>query len=189
MIQFLEIFSLVTGLVFVWLQIKQSNWMWLVDILSAGAAAAVFINDSLWANAGLNVYYVVMAIWGTYAWLRDSKKVAEGELHLRELTKGVCWTSAAIGLAGGFGLIVLLRFLGDPAPYLDGLIGILGVIATWWLAQSHLENWALWIVADLLGAILCLTQGLYWMAALYFVYVLASVWGLRNWSRKGNTIS
>lgn len=188
MMQILEIFSLVTGLIFVWFQVKQSNWMWPVDIFSCTAAVIVFLDGKLWANAGLNIYYIVMAFWGTYAWLRDSKKVEDGEVHLKKLTKGVCLVSAAIGLAGGFCLITLLHYLGDPAPYLDGLIGILGIIGTWWLAQSYLENWALWFIADLMGTILCLTQGLYWMSALYIVYVAASVWGWNNWRKNGINI-
>lgn len=185
MIQFLEIFSLVTGLIYIWLQIRQSNWMWPVDILSCIAAAIVFIDGKLWANAGLNVYYSVMALWGAYAWIRDSKKVAKGEMHLNKLTKGVYLASVAIGLLGGACLIGALHYVGDPAPYMDGLIGILGVLGAWWLAQSYLENWLLWLAAGLLGTILCLAQGLYWMAGLYLVYIFASAWGWMNWRKNG----
>lgn len=185
MIHFLEIFSLVTGLVYVWLQVRQSNWMWPVDILSCVAATIVFIDDSLWANAGLNIYYCLMAIWGAYSWIRDSKKVSGGELHLKKLTKGVFLASFGIGLIGGAGLIMVLHLVGDPAPYMEGLIGILGVLGTWWLAQSYLENWLLWLAADTLGVVLCLTEGLYWMSALYLIYVAAAVWGWTNWRKNG----
>lgn len=189
MIQFLEIFSLVTGLFYVWLQIRQNNWMWSVNILSCAAAIAVFLNRQLWANAGLNTYYCLMSCWGIYAWLRDSRKVKSGELHLKSLTKGIKTASASIALAGGFCLIQLLRALGDPAPLLDGAIGIAGIIGTWWLAQSYLENWMIWLVADALGVALCISQGLWWMAGLYAVYVAASVWGWHNWNRYGKLIS
>ena len=184
----LEIFTLVTGLLYVWLQVRQSNWMWPVDILSCIAAAITFFAGRLWANFGLNVYYILMAFWGMYAWLRDSRKVEEGELHLSKPSKKVCIISIAITLIAGTALIQALRLLGDPAPVMDGIVGILGVVGCWWLANSYLENWLIWIVADSLTIILCLTQGLYWLAGLSAVYVAAAVWGYRHWSRLGKYV-
>ena len=184
----LEIFTLVTGLIYVWLQVRQSNWMWPVDILSCIAAATTFFAGHLWANFGLNVYYILMAFWGMYAWLRDSRKVEEGELHLRKPSKRIWIVSVVLTLAGGTALIQVLRLLGDPAPVMDGTVGILGVVGCWWLANSYLENWLIWIVADSLTIILCLTQGLYWLAGLSAVYVAAAVWGYRRWSRLGKYV-
>ena len=102
--QVLEIFTLVTGLIYVWLQVRQSNWMWAVDILCCIAAAITFFAKGLWANFGLNVYYILMAIWGLYAWLRDSRKVEEGELHLNKPSKRICVISILITLIAGTAL-------------------------------------------------------------------------------------
>ena len=129
-----------------------------------------------------------MAFWGIYAWLRDSKKVAPDELHLSKPTKRIYIISIVITLVGGTALIQLLRFLGDPAPVMDGIVGILGVVGCWWLANSYIENWAVWIVADSLTIILCLTQGLYWLAGLSAVYVAAAVWGFCHWRRLGKYV-
>lgn len=187
-LQILEIFTLVSGLVYVWLQIRQSNWMWVVDILSCIAAAIIFLHGRLWANFGLNVYYILMAFWGIYAWLRDTKKIEEGEIHLRKPTKTIYIISILITLIGGLALIQLLRALGDPAPVMDGIIGILGAVGCWWLANSYIENWAIWIVADTLTLILCLTQGLYLMSGLYAVYVLAAINGFLHWRKLGKFV-
>lgn len=183
--EFLEIFALASGLVYVYLQVKQSNWMWPVDILSCIAATIVFCSQKLWANAGLNVYYIAMAVWGIFAWLRDSGKVKEDQLHLRRPSLKVLLISLAALLAGGAGLILLLQSTGDSAPVMDGIIGITGVIGAWWLANSYKENWYVWMLSDGLGTALCLSQGLWWMAGLYAVYTAVSVLGLLNWRKKG----
>lgn len=183
--EYLEIFSLICGLVYVYLQVKQSNWMWPVDILSCIAATVVFCSQRLWANAGLNVYYIVMAVWGIFSWLRDSGKVQEDQLHLRRPSRRVLLISAIILLAGGTGLILLLGSTGDSAPVIDGIIGITGVVGAWWLANSYKENWYVWMVSDALGTALCISQGLWWMACLYAVYTAVSVAGLLNWRKKG----
>lgn len=188
LIKILEIFTLVSGLVYVWLQVRQSNWMWPVDILCCIAAAITFFAGSLWANFGLNVYYILMAFWGIHAWLRDSRKVDQGEIHLSKPSRRVYIVSILITLIGGTALIELLRFLGDPAPVMDGIIGILGVVGCWWLAQSYIDNWIIWIVADTLTLILCITQGLYWMSALYAVYVGMAVYGYLNWQKLGKYV-
>lgn len=187
-LQILEIFTLVTGVVYVLLQIWQSNWMWPVDILCCAAAVVMFASQRLWANLGLNVYYILMAFWGIYAWRRDSKKVDKGEIHLSTPTKAVYIASIVIALVGGVALIEALRLLGDPAPVMDGIIGILGAVGCWWLANSYIDNWMIWIVADSLTAVLCLTRGLYWMAAMYLLYVGAAVNGYLNWKKHGKYV-
>ena len=59
---FFEIFTLVTGLIFLVLEIRQSNWMWLMQFLSSAAAIVSFVAGVLYASARLNAYYVVMAV-------------------------------------------------------------------------------------------------------------------------------
>ena len=187
-LKILEIFTLVSGLVYVWLQVKQSNWMWFVDVLCCAAAAVTFFAGRLWANFGLNVYYILMAVWGIYAWLRDSRKVDDGEIHLTKPTKKIYIISIAITLVGGLALIEVLRLLGDPAPVVDGIVGIFGVVGCWWLANSYIENWLIWIVADTLTLGLCISQGLYWMALLYAVYVVMAFIGFGNWHKLGKYV-
>lgn len=182
---YLEIFSLVTGIIYIFLQIRQKNIMWIVDILSCVAAAIVFVQGRLWANAGLNIYYSLMAVWGIVLWRRDSQKVSDGELHLRKISPKVWCLSAALFAVAGAALIWVLEQTQDANPVMDGIIGVLGILGAWWLAKSYLENWLVWLLADILGTVLCITQGLYWMAALYALYVAASVWGYVNWKKKG----
>ena len=61
----------------------------------------------------------------------------------------------------------------------------MSIIATVWLVKSYLQQWLVWIVADLLSTALCLTQGMYWMAALYAFYTLSAVYGYIHWKRRG----
>ena len=79
----------------------------------------------------------------------------------------------------------MLRAAGDSVPQLDGIATVLSVIATWWLAQSYLQQWLLWIVADILTTVLCLVTGQYWMALLYAAYVLSAVYGYFHWKKNG----
>ena len=73
LIQAIEIFAFVTGLLYVILEIGQKNAMWVVGILTGVACAWSFGVQRLWASMGLNIYYVCVSVWGLYQWRRDSR--------------------------------------------------------------------------------------------------------------------
>lgn len=189
---FWEVFTLVTGIVYIVLEIRQSNWMWIVGILTGAAAVVVFARGSLYASMGLNVYYVLISFWGLYAWRRDARKLSEeapsSSVHLVRLDLKVVIVSALLMFALTAALLFVLRALGDPGSTLDAAVTVLSAIATWWLSRSHIEQWWLWIAADGLSAALCATQGLWWMVALYVLYCLSAVYGYFYWRRNGSLI-
>ena len=55
----MEVFSLITGILYLLLEIRQKNAMWIVGILTSGAAVVVFANEHLYASMCLNIYYVI----------------------------------------------------------------------------------------------------------------------------------
>ena len=188
-IQAIEIFALVTGVLYVVLEILQKNSMWVLGILTGAACAFSFAVTHVWASMGLNIYYVVMSIIGLIQWRKASAQVGEGEIHLSRLPRTVALWSAALFVLGSLVLMQVLRATGDPAPGMDAVAVTLSVIATWWLAQSYLQQWLLWIVADIVTTTICLTTGQYWMAVLYTAYIASAVYGYFHWKRKGKYVS
>ena len=188
-IQAIEVFAMVTGVVYLALEILQKNSMWVVGILTSTACAFEFAITHVWASMGLNIYYVVMSVIGLLQWRKASEAVGEGEIHLSRLPRTVALWSAALFVLGSLVLMQVLRAAGDPAPRLDAVAVTLSVIATWWLAQSYLQQWLLWIVADIFTTTICLTTGQYWMAVLYTAYIASAVYGYFHWKRKGKYVS
>lgn len=184
-IQAIEVFAMVTGVVYLVLEILQKNSMWVVGILTSAACAFEFAVTHVWASMGLNLYYVVMSVIGLIQWRKASEVIGEGEIHLARIPKAVAVWSAGLFVVGSLVLMQVLRISGDPAPSLDAVAVTLSVIATWWLAQSYLQQWLLWIVADIFTATICITTGQYWMAALYLAYIASAVYGYFHWKRKG----
>ena len=185
LILWIEIFAAVSGVLYVVLEILQKNLMWVVGILTGAACAFSFATQHVWASMGLNIYYVAVSVVGLYKWRKDGAMVEEGEIHLRKLPGRVRWISALVFVPGSLALSWVLRLSGDAAPVLDASAAVLSVIATWWLAQSYLRQWILWIVADILSTALCLKTGQYWMTGLYLVYAASAVYGYFHWKRKG----
>jgi nicotinamide mononucleotide transporter len=190
----MEIFTLVTGVIYIILEIRQKNLMWLVGVLTSVAAMWVFFRQGLYASFALNTYYLVTSFIGLWQWSRDKKKlVSEGDrIHLNRLTVKTVAVSAVVMVLGTFGLVELMQWLNsagilqeNPMSYLDSAATILSAIATWWLVRSYIQQWWLWIVADLMSTILCASQGMWWMTALYAAYTLSAVYGWAHWHRNG----
>ncbi len=188
-IQAIEIFALVTGIVYVVLEILQKNAMWVVGILTGAACAFEFAVTHVWASMGLNLYYVAMSVVGLIQWRKASGQVEEGDIHLQKVSLKAGVLSAVLFTAGTAVMIPVLKATGDPAPFLDAIAVMLSVVGTWWLAQSYLEQWFIWIVADVLTTALCLTTGQYWMAVLYLVYIGSAVYGYVHWKSRGKYVS
>ena len=189
-IQTIEIFAFVTGILYIILEIGQKNSMWAVGILTGVACSYSFAVQHLWASMGLNVYYVAMSVWGLYQWRRDSMTLKsdnpEGaSIHLSKPGKAVIVWSTVLFIVGTAGMIVLLKALGDSSTVLDAVVAVMSAIGTWWLAKSYPQQWLIWIAADILSTILCLASGMYWMSVLYLAYTLSAIYGYWHWTKKG----
>ncbi len=64
----LEIFGTVTGLLYVWLEIKHRRSMWIVGIVMSVSYIVVFGVEALYASMGLYVYYLGMSLYGWFKW-------------------------------------------------------------------------------------------------------------------------
>ena len=190
----MEIFTLVTGVIYVILEIRQKNFMWVVGIATSLAAMWVFFNQGLYASFGLNTYYLVTSFIGLWHWRRDKKELSSSQnetIHLNRLT----WKTVAVsvivmlaavpGLSALMGQMAALGLKENPMSYLDASVAVLSAVATWWLVKSYLAQWWLWIVADTMSILLCAMQGMWWMAALYVAYVTGAVVGLMYWKKHG----
>ena len=194
---FMEVFTLVTGVIYIVLEIKQKNFMWVVGIVTSLAAMWVFFRQGLYASFGLNTYYLVTAFIGLWQWGRDrqrlnpakKKKTTEGDvIHLNRLTWQTAVVSALVTAAGTWGLAQLMELVENPMSYLDSAVAVLSAVATWWLVRSYLQQWWLWIVADTMSAALCASQQMWWMTALYAAYALSAIYGYIHWKRNGREL-
>lgn len=189
----MEIFTLVTGIIYMVLEIRHHNFMWVVGVVTSAAAMWVFFRQGLYASFGLNTYYLITAFIGLWHWTRDRRKV-EGEngavphddvIVLNRLTLKTVMISLLVTVAGIFALAWVMELFENPMSYLDSAVAVLSAVATWWLVRSYIEQWWLWILADTMSTILCLAQGMWWMAVLYAAYTVSAVIGLRYWHRHG----
>lgn len=193
----MEIFTLVTGVIYIILEIRQKNFMWVVGILTSVAAMWVFFRQGLYASFVLNAYYLVTSFIGLWQWGRDKVRLQQTEkaqdegdvIHLNRLSFKTIFISLIVAVVGTSALAHVMELLENPMSFLDASVAVLSAVATWWLVRSYPEQWWLWIVADTLSAVMCASQGMWWMTALYAAYALSAVYGLSYWKKHGVYVS
>ena len=194
----IQIYTLVTGILYIVLEIRQKNLMWAVGVLTSVGAMYVFFQKGAYASFGLNTYYLIMSFWGIYQWRKAKTRASEissetGQegLHLNRMGWKTAVTSAVIVLAGTWGLVELMDFLKEagmqenPMSHLDASVTMLSAVATWWLARSYIQQWWLWIAADFMTALMCAGHQAWPMVILYGAYSLSAIYGYVYWKRHG----
>ena len=188
----MEIFTLVTGIIYMILEIRHHNFMWVGGVVTSAAAMWVFFRQGLYASFGLNTYYLITAFIGLWHWTRDSRRIdvekkddSDETIVLNRLSLRTVLGRLAFSAAGIFALAWVMELVENPMSYLDSAVTVLSIVATWWLVKSYIEQWWLWILADTLSTILCLTQGMWWMAVLYAAYTVSAFIGLHYWRKHG----
>lgn len=190
--QILEYFGVATGLLYLFLEIKQHRSMWIVGFLTSLIYVFVFFFSRFYADMSLQIYYVLISIYGFIQWTRtnlNNQKQAnqtDDVIYYQHLglKKGLL-VFAAIGLLFAGIRYVLIQYTDSPLPAGDALTTAVGIVATWMLARRIIEHWYFWIVINLLSAYLYYIRGLYPTLFLYLCYALLAVAGLYLWKKKG----
>ena len=164
------------------LAIRQNAWCWACSMVSSAIFLVLFARGGLVMQAGLQVFYVAMAVYGWWAWRRGGDG-AQPVLPVRRWP--LRWHLLAMAAIAVVSVVngrwVAGAGSNDVVPYVDALTAWVSVFATWLVARKVLENWLYWIVIDMVAAALYFTQGLHATAVLFVVYSLVAIRGYRQW--------
>jgi len=177
-----ETLGFVTGTACVYLVIKQSIWNFPLGIANNLFFLVLFLQARLFGDAALQIVYVGLGVQGWHYWLHGGKEQAPLPLA-RATPRTLGWVSLAIAGAT-VALIALLRALKGAAPVLDSFTTILSLAAQYLLNRKLLENWYLWILADVLYIYLYLVRGLQLTALLYAIFLGMCLAGWWQWRRQ-----
>lgn len=173
--------AVVLALAYTVLAIRQSPWCWAFAITSSLMFLVPFVRSGLVMQAGLQVFYVAVAVYGWWSW-RGGRGEA-GEPSVRQWPwRWHAWGLAAVAIVAAVnGRWVAALGTTGIVPYVDALTAWASVLATWLVARKVLETWLYWIVVDLVCAGLYWSQGLHATAVLFVIYTGLAMRGYREW--------
>lgn len=193
--KYLEIIAVIFGILSVWYARKERILVFPFGIISVAIFIYIFFAGKLYANAGINVVYLLTNVYGWYNWARPQK-----DNEQLQITKNSAKQNITIGFLAVliyFGVIFLLRwynrndasYLQSYFPWFDTLNTSFFLCATILMTVKKVENWLFWILGNVISIPFFLTQGLYFTSFQYGVFLVLSVLGYLEWKKKAESVN
>jgi len=174
-----EALGFATGAVSVWLYVRQNVWAWPTGIANSAFWLVLFWGSRLYLDAGLQIVYIGLGVWGWYWWLRGGER--GGRLHVSRTPRAEAWLLVGIGILATLGLWWAMVAVDDALPLPDAATTVVSLIAQYMLTRKLLANWWCWIAVDVAYVVMYASQHLYLTAALQPLFIAMCVVGLRQW--------
>ncbi len=187
----LEIIGALIGILYIILEYRASVWLWPVGVVMPAIYIYIYYEAGIYADMGINIYFLLAAIYGWVVWLNNRKRASEGNQEEGEIvhTSRKEWRVSAIVFAASFALLacVLINFTSSTVPYCDSFTTALSIVGMWMLAHKRIEHWILWIAIDIVSTVMYVEKGLYPTAILYAIYTVIAVGGYFKWVKMMRT--
>lgn len=141
----------------------------------------VLYEAGLYAEQMLNLYYLVMSVYGWAHWSRNKN---EPSLPITYAT-GKEWTITILIVGIGFVLlyVVLTGFTDSNVPIWDAWVSATAWAGMWLLAKRKIENWVLLNISNAFAIPLLAYKGLHLYALLTLFLFIVAVFGFFEWKR------
>jgi nicotinamide mononucleotide transporter len=189
----LELFGVITSIIYLYFSINRKAWLWLLGLISSGTYVLVFFEHSLYADMILNSYYVIISIYGWFKWTlskefyhEDTHQVDVARVSRKEVYRlSIFWLIifTVIFIPVNF-LPKLLNINSASFPFIDSFLTASCFVATWMLAKRYIEQWYIWVFVNGAYTIIYIYKGLYFTIILSVVYTAMSVVGYIKWNRE-----
>lgn len=178
-----ELIGALLGVLMVICNMAQIHWGWPLAFASSLLYVLVFADAKLYAEAALQIFFAITAIWGWLQWLRGVQTNGQA-LQVRYIEKSIALK--IIALCAIFWPIIalfLMKFTNTDVPWADALPTVLSIAATYLLGKKYIENWPAWIVVNLISIALFAYKGLWLTVGLYALFAIMAFVGWQAWQR------
>jgi len=177
-----EVIGVITGLLCVWLAAKNNIWNWPFAIISVSIYIFIFFHSHLYADMGLQFYFLAINCYGWYFW--SKKPQTEKKAPVILITRKEIIIAIIATLVFTFILGSILKYTPASFPYLDSFCTACSLVAQVLLARKVLENWLIWVFVDVVYVGVYVFKGLHLTAVMYAIYVAMALFGYIDWKKE-----
>jgi nicotinamide mononucleotide transporter len=179
-----EWFGTIFGIAGVVLTARRSVFCWPAWLVSIIAYGVFFTQIKLYADATLQIFFLVTSILGWLAWQKDKAGDAEAELPVTWTPTRERWAYLVLTVISSIGIgFVFDRYTDAHVPYWDAGCAGISVAAQILMMKRRIESWHLWVVVDVVYTALYATKGAWLTVILYAIFAVIAVGGLREWRK------
>jgi nicotinamide mononucleotide transporter len=179
-LRLVELAGFVVTVTSIWLATRENVWYYPTGIASVVLYAWIYFDAKLYAEAGLQVIWLVLLIYGWWHWLHGGAN--RTELPVTRTPRSG-WILAIVSGGVMTAVIVTIQrnFTDNPAPFVDSSIAAWSIVAQWMTARKWLENWIFWLLVNAAAVPLYITRELWLTAVLYAILFVLAIEGWRKW--------
>ena len=180
----LEIIGTAVGLIYLWLEYHASIYLWIAGIIMPAIYLFVYYDAGLYADFGINIYYLLVAVYGWIIWKYGKEKKEKAELPITKFPLKYLLVVSLVFLITFVGIgKILVHFTDSNVPWLDSFTTALSIIGMWMLARKYIEQWWVWIIVDVVCCGLYIYKELYFTSFLYGLYAIIAIFGYYKWRK------
>lgn len=176
----LEAVAAALGLINIVLLIRRSIWNYAFGLAMVTLYAPIFFEQRLYSDALLQLFFIVVQIYGWWEWRRSADQAGEVVVERLGWKGRAIWTAVCVS-AWLVWSSAMHRFTDAVNPYWDGAVAAMSVTAQALLARRYVENWPLWVAVDVVASALYWGRGLKLTAFLYALFLVLALQGWRAW--------
>lgn len=178
----LDLFTTILGLLYIWLEYRVSIWLWVVGVIMPALDIVLYWQHGLYGDAGMACYYTLAAIYGFCFWKFKKTRKKEEPLPIIHMPRSKYLPVVVFFLAAwGITYYVLVTWTNSTVPVLDSFTNALSFVGLWALARKYLEQWFFWLIVDVVCCWLYIQKGIPFKAFLYGIYVVIAIAGYFKW--------
>lgn len=185
-VTWLELVAVALSLAMVAANMRVNPVAWPLAIASSLLYALLFADSRLYGEAVLQFFFIAVALWGWWQWLRGRGDDGQALRVHRLSVRGRLVLGAGVALAWPLTGLLLARATDSDVPYLDALATSASVAGQVLLGRKVLENWLVWLAVNVFSVGLFACKALWLTALLYAVFAVLSWAGWRAWRSRLN---
>jgi nicotinamide mononucleotide transporter len=168
------------GLVNVALVVRRSIWNYPFGIAMVALYFFVFFEARLYSDALLQIFFLAVNLYGWHNWLQARRETGDIPVRLLSNRARLFWAGGVAAASTAWGLVMHYR-TDAAAPIVDAFVAGMSIGAQILMARRYLENWLVWIAVDVVAIGLYWSRDLRFTSGLYFILLLLSIAGYREW--------
>lgn len=186
----IEAVAALLGVLSVWYARKENILVFPFGIANVAIYIYICFAARLYANAGINVVYLISNIFGWYMWSRSNDDFSKRQISRNNSLQNILAWISVIGIY----IVVFfmlqwvnrddIAYMQSWLPWIDAFNTSFFLVATLLMAIKKLENWQFWIIGNIISIPIYASQRLYFTSLQYAVFLILAILGYKEWKAK-----
>ncbi|OYT12561.1 MAG: nicotinamide mononucleotide transporter [Bacteroidetes bacterium 4572_112] len=178
----IEVIAVVFGLLSVIYARKENILVFPTGIISVIIYVYICQKFGLYADMGINAFYLIMSVYGWYNWTHQ-----KGKAETRAISRTTKNEKIYLSILGVVFFVIiryiLINYTDSTVPNIDSITTSIFLIGMWLMSLKKIENWTLWIIGDAISIPLYAYKGLALTSVQYSIFLVIAVMGYISWKQ------